>query len=150
MNKLSGWVLSALVLACSGFFTGLSVAAENKAPNVEPICPPGTAITAGNAYLSRVFTIGLSSIQSAAWDISGTPNLNIQVLQSNHIKGPFALWSNPSLSGSTVTNNVTATVARDGTPFFLSPSAYAQYRLYVPLGAGTQGVTATALNVEVP
>lgn len=79
--------------------------------------------TLGCTVTCDVKRIGTGEIQGMDWDFTsdGTPSVNFQFRQCNLQTGTPTLWSNPTIAGTSVTNNVTATHDRDGTNLGLAP-----------------------------
>lgn len=103
-------------------------------------------LTAGQAVTltTETLILGTSELLGMDWVLSTSPNLKIEILQSNSQSGPFTKWSDPSVGGDNITNDFTTTVANDGTRLVLSPSAYAQVKL---TNLAVVSLTITALRV---
>ena len=86
---------------------------------------------AGVLTIDEILGLGKSEIQGMDWNLSSTAviNLKVEIFQSNDQKGPFVLWSSPTLVGSAVSNIVTISTTIDGTNLRLAPSAFAQIKL---------------------
>jgi hypothetical protein len=96
---------------------------------------------APNATLTSTnVNVGFSTIQGLDWDITsaGAISLNMQVLQTNITTGTYTLWSNPNATGATVSNNITATTAVDGTALAIDPSEKMKIKI-----TNTSNTTAT-------
>ena len=90
-------------------------------------------LTAGQSvdFTTQRVELGNTTVQAFDWDVvpaSGSPSVNVILLQSNWREGPFTEWPQPLGSG-TVTNNVTFTTTRGGSPWGLTPSDWGVYRL---------------------
>lgn len=140
MNRLARLAL-ALLLAAAPLF-----AASPEIKGTFDILPSGatapTVIAADGNFTSAALRVGESTSRHAiSWDVvtaSGSPSLNIIVLQSNTEDGTYSQWA--TLDGSTVTPNVTATTANGGSALLLIPGKWRKYRVN---NTGTQNTTPT-------
>jgi hypothetical protein len=106
-----------------------------------------TAVLAQNAFVdSEVIQFSGFERVGLDWDLPATPNIKVEILQSNVQAGPFAKWSDPDLSGLNVTNDVTVTTQRDGTNLILSLSGFGRVRV-TNLSVTALAITAKARMV---
>lgn len=97
-----------------------------------PGLPTGQVLSAGASLTSTVvIKTGLAESYGFDWEVvaaASVANLDVEVLQSNSVSGPFIIWDSTPLSGYTNTNAVTVTAKNDGTDIDLSPSMYAKLK----------------------
>lgn len=95
---------------------------------------PGASVT------SQSIEIGDSAYQAYDWHItpvSGSPAVQVIMLQCNDDGGPFTEWTAP-LDGSSPTTTVTITTTSGGSPQKLTPSRWIRYRFVQLAGVSAQ------------
>lgn len=110
-----------LILALVG-----SIFADSRVGRVTIIT---RTLASGATYVyPNKIDVGLTAVQAFDWHVtpaSGTASVNVIMLQSNSLDGPFTSWATP-LDGSTVVNNVTITSTIGGSPWRLTPGEWTQ------------------------
>lgn len=126
----STWLAVLLVL-----LSALTPASAHRGMIGSPVdlaLPANTAITtfASETTTTPIF-VGDSDYFGIDWDVlpaSGNPSVNVVILQSNNVNGPFTQWGSP-LDGTSITNDVTITTTRGGSPLKMAPSGWIKYRI---------------------
>ena len=68
---------------------------------------------------------------SVSWDMAttGTVHVDVVILKSNNLSGPFSQWSSPSLAGVTSNNTLTITTKQDGTDVSGTRSGFVKFAI---------------------
>ena len=136
MNRILALMLAVLVLSAPAF-------AQDGVTNVtRPGYTTFPVLTAGQEFTtSPVTVVGATSFGLSWYHVtaSGSPSVNVIILQANANGDGFTQWATP-VTGSAITNNVTLTTVRGGSALALSPSRLVSLRV---INSGSQNVTPT-------
>lgn len=130
MNRLPILTLAVLVIfvACILHSKPADAFKSYRKSPVVNLCR-NLSLASGATFTSAPYDIGESETHGISWDINGTANLGMEVLQSNYSGGGYTKWAATTLAGLTVNNSLTAVTTRDGTNLKLAPSDKAQTKI---------------------